>query len=315
MDLRKLQHAATLATEGNFARAAARLHITQSALSQSIARLEAEAGFTLFDRDRNGARPTSAGKSFLASAEALLQHARGLAHEAELMRGCDAGSVSFGFGPVPASALLTQVLSLLAREHPGLTVHARVADSLTLLDDLIGERSEFFVASTTALRHEHRIDVQPLTGFRIGFFVRAGHPLTARRNPRPEEMLVYPLLSVHIAEADRGQARHNLGWKEAAGWPPTIFCDDLHVLRQLLDSSDGILLGPEATVAADCAAGSLVEIHPGGRARPRAAQAAVVTLANRSLSPAAAMVIARLRELVGRQERSTGKPNRRKPHD
>lgn len=298
MDLRKLQHAATLAAEGNFARAAARLHITQSALSQSIARLEAEAGFALFDRDRNGARPTSAGKSFLASAEALLLHARGLAREAELMRGCDAGSVSFGFGPVPASTLLLPALRLLARDHPGLTAHARVADSEALLVDLIEERIEFFVASATALQHEPRIVIRPLASFDIGFFVRAEHPLARKRNIAMQDLLAYPLLSVHIAETDRPLAKRNLGLPSGADWPPTLFCDDIHALRQLALDSDGVLFAPDAAVTTDRRAGLLVKLDPRDRRQGSAAKTSVITLANRSLSPAAAMMIERLRELA-----------------
>lgn len=297
MDLRKLQHAAMLAAEGNFARAAARLHITQSALSQSIARLEAEAGFALFDRDRLGARPTRAGGDFLGRAEALLQHARGLAHEAALMRGCEIGEVGFGFGPVPASTLLLPVLTLLARDYPTLTAHARVADSEALLADLIAERIEFFVASATALQHETRIEIRPLASFDIGFFVRKGHPLAKKRAVAMQDLLAWPLLSVHIAETDRSLAKRSLGLPPGADWPPTLFCDDIHALRQLALDSDGVLFAPDAAVAADCKDGVLVKLKPRDRRQVSAAKVSVITLANRSLSPAAAMLIEQLRSL------------------
>ena len=298
MDLRKLQHAATLATEGNFARAATRLHITQSALSQSIARLEAEAGFALFDRNRLGARPTRAGEAFLQRAEALLQHARGLAHEAALIRGCEIGEVGFGFGPVPASTLLLPVLTQLAREYPKLTAHVRVTDSEALLVDLIEERIEFFVASATALQHEPRITMRPLASFGIGFFVRAEHPLAKKRMVTMQDLLAWPLLSVHIAETDRLLAKRSLGLPPSADWPPTLFCDDIHALRQLAMDSNGVLFAPDAAVIADCVSGVLVQLKPRDRRQGSSAKVSVITLANRSLSPAAAMLIDRLRTLT-----------------
>ena len=294
MDLRKLQHAATLAAEGNFARAATRLHITQSALSQSIARLEAEAGFVLFDRDRHGARTTRAGAAFLERAAVLLQHARGLAHEATLMRGCEVGEVSFGFGPVPASTLLLPLLTMLARDYPRLTAHARVADSEALLADLTGERIEFFVASATALQDESRIVIRPLASFAISFFVRATHPLAKKRRVTMQALLAYPLLSVHIAESDRALAKRNLGLPPGADWPPTLFCDDLHALCQLALDSDGVLLAPDAAVAALCMEDMMVKLKPLDRGQGRGAKVSVITLANRSLSPAAAMLIEKL---------------------
>ncbi len=50
---------------GNFTRAAERLHITQSALSQRVINLEEELGTTLFIRDRKGIRLTDGGEELL----------------------------------------------------------------------------------------------------------------------------------------------------------------------------------------------------------------------------------------------------------
>jgi DNA-binding transcriptional LysR family regulator len=301
MDLRKLQHATMLATERNFARAAARLHITQSALSQSIARLEAEAGFALFDRDRSGANPTSAGRSFLVRAEALLLHARGLEHETSLLRGCNTGTVAFGFGPVPASTLLIPVLAALAREHPAITSNVKVADGRALLEDLIAERIEFFVAASGTLRHRSDIALAPVASFRIGFFVRRKHALTAEHAVSMQDILAFPLLSPHIADIDQGETKKRFGLSPGQPWPPTIFCDDIEALRRLALQSDGVLFGPHAAVAADCVSGRLVELQPKGTGKLGNANVAIVTLGNRSLSPAAAMVISRLKALVQEQ--------------
>jgi DNA-binding transcriptional LysR family regulator len=60
IDLRKLRYFLAVAVESNFGRAAARLHMTQPALSRQIQSLETEVGVRLFERDRQGARLTSA---------------------------------------------------------------------------------------------------------------------------------------------------------------------------------------------------------------------------------------------------------------
>lgn len=72
MDLRKLRYFLAVAAESNFGRAAARLHMTQPALSRQIQSLEAEIGVRLFERDRHGTRLTSAGEQFRKDAEQLL---------------------------------------------------------------------------------------------------------------------------------------------------------------------------------------------------------------------------------------------------
>jgi len=72
-DLRKLRYFVVVADEANFGRAAARLFMTQPALSRQIQSLEAEIGVRLFDRGWQGARLTPAGEQFRDDAEQLLE--------------------------------------------------------------------------------------------------------------------------------------------------------------------------------------------------------------------------------------------------
>src|SRR5258706_2520292 len=71
-----------VASRGSFSAAAESLSYTQSAVSQSVAALEAEMGVALLERDRRGARPTSAGAALLAHTDGIL--ARLDAAEAEV---------------------------------------------------------------------------------------------------------------------------------------------------------------------------------------------------------------------------------------
>ena len=56
---------------GSFSAAAEALSYTQSAVSQAIARLEAETGTTLVVRDRQGIRATAAGATLVEHAETI----------------------------------------------------------------------------------------------------------------------------------------------------------------------------------------------------------------------------------------------------
>src|SRR3546814_9310124 len=67
-----LVHAKSLADEGSFRVAAAKLGLTQPALTKSIQALEAEVGVRLFDRSRKGIAPTAAGAALLRRAAGLL---------------------------------------------------------------------------------------------------------------------------------------------------------------------------------------------------------------------------------------------------
>ena len=73
VELRKLRYFVAVADEANFGRAAARLYMTQPALSRQIRSLEAEIGVRLFDRGWRGARLTPAGEQFCDDAKRLLE--------------------------------------------------------------------------------------------------------------------------------------------------------------------------------------------------------------------------------------------------
>lgn len=90
MELRRFQQFVTLAEEGSFTAAAAKLYMAQSTLSASIAALERHLGVDLVIRGRSGVELTAAGRALLEPArrtiadaasakQAALGHKRGLA--------------------------------------------------------------------------------------------------------------------------------------------------------------------------------------------------------------------------------------------
>lgn len=80
MEIRELQAFTVVADEGSLTAAARRLHLSQSALSQTILSLERQLGVPLLRRYSTGVAVTDAGMILLREARALLaQHDRALA--------------------------------------------------------------------------------------------------------------------------------------------------------------------------------------------------------------------------------------------
>ena len=72
MDLKELNYIVVIADEGSISRAADKLYMAQSSLSQFLFQYEAELGAKLFVRTARGVRPTSAGEVFIDHARQIL---------------------------------------------------------------------------------------------------------------------------------------------------------------------------------------------------------------------------------------------------
>lgn len=285
MDLRSLRHATCLAEEGNYARAALRLNITQPALSRSIQALEAEVGLTLFDRNRSGVTPTAAGELLIAQGTRLLHDQQSLERQLVDMRTGELGDVAVGFGPLAASIIVPPLLIDLAANHPTLTIRTEVQAADLLLEHLESRRLDFFVSVDGLVRPSSQLTVEPLGSVPVALMVRRDHPLANASGIRLEDMRRFPIIG--------GNASEEL--KVAGPWPeivPTIYCDDYHILFQVACASHAIwmtspLLARSLTGGGD----ALVELSIERSVYPPAYGLSIVRLAQRSPSPAVGIVM------------------------
>jgi DNA-binding transcriptional LysR family regulator len=103
---------------GSFSAAAEALDYTQSAVSQAIARLEAETGATLVVRDRRGVRPTVAGAVLLEHAELILAQVRAAEDDVAAVLGIRGGRLRVASFPSAGAALMPQAIASFRRRHP-----------------------------------------------------------------------------------------------------------------------------------------------------------------------------------------------------
>lgn len=97
MDFRQLGYFTTLTECMNFTKAAKKLYIAQSTLSQQIQGLEAEIGVKLLERDSHGVRLTPAGELFLREAKILIQKRQEAVQAVRLLGEDVSGEVKIGF--------------------------------------------------------------------------------------------------------------------------------------------------------------------------------------------------------------------------
>jgi DNA-binding transcriptional LysR family regulator len=132
MEIRELRAFVAVAEEGGLSAAARRLHVSQSALSQTVQSLERQLGIQLLVRDHAGARPTEAGNVLLREARALIsQHDRAMT--AISGPAASAGTLRIGVPLEFPPDLLPAALAELAIAHPGTNVEVRHSSSAAQL--------------------------------------------------------------------------------------------------------------------------------------------------------------------------------------
>lgn len=129
IDPRRLAVLRAVADAGGVLAAASVLHLTPSAVSQHIARLEAETGVTLLDRSRLGGRRavglTAAGRVLVGHAARLADVLTAAEHDLAALTGQVAGPVVVGAFPTAVRHVVAPAAVALSATEPGITVHIR----------------------------------------------------------------------------------------------------------------------------------------------------------------------------------------------
>ncbi len=182
LELRHIRHLIRVADQGNYARAAEELGITQSALTQSIAKLESELGVKLLDRGRFGASATEAGRLLLGRARQIDAEARLATQELEAYKGGSRGDVRIGVGKSLVHGLLPQAIARFTMQRPDVVVTAFEGISGDLFGRLLrGELDLVISAPAPSVSVDPDLSQKALFEQHSVVVVGPTHPLAARQ--------------------------------------------------------------------------------------------------------------------------------------
>jgi DNA-binding transcriptional LysR family regulator len=126
-----------VARERSFTKAAAKLGVSQSALSHTISRLEERLGVRLLTRTTRSVSPTTAGERLLTNAGPRLEEVEAELAAISELRDKPAGTIRITTSDHAANTILIPKLSSLLREYPDIKIEICVDYGLT---DIVADR-------------------------------------------------------------------------------------------------------------------------------------------------------------------------------
>jgi DNA-binding transcriptional LysR family regulator len=178
IELRLLRYFAVVAEELHVGNAAARLYISQPALSQQIRALEDQVGLPLFVRHPRGMELTEAGEVLLQEARELLGGSERLEATVEELRRGRATGLRIGLPPGLSPTLLPELLAPLREREPDARIEVcelTTPEQLAALHD--GSLDLGLVREPV---EDSRLSRRTLLVEALGVGLPAGHPLTQR---------------------------------------------------------------------------------------------------------------------------------------
>jgi DNA-binding transcriptional LysR family regulator len=168
-----------VAREGNVTAAAAKLGLSQPALTKSIRRLEAECGVSLFDRHKRGVALTHYGKALLRHASLIDAECRFAAAEIEALREGHRGQLRIGGGPFWGATLLPRAVAEVNSRFPDLRIIVEIGVNSVIHPKLFdGELDLTVSAAPNDLgRLPSHIVFRQINTIHLRMFARHGHPL------------------------------------------------------------------------------------------------------------------------------------------
>ena len=247
----RLQVFQEVARAGTFAAAAHALDFTPSAVSQQMARLEAEVGAALLVRTPRGVRLTQAGEVLLQRAARILSEVAGARRDLDALAGHGAGQLDFGCA---IGALLHELVGPFRARHPDLELRL-VVDKTHVLAPLLREGELdlallFEADRPVGMDHRRRLhasdeDVVLEELFDDPFVLVVGedHPLATRPEVHLEDLAGELLVGSRSAHgmADLVTACQDRGFEPE-------FCEhwamDYGVMRSFVAMGEGIAVVP-----------------------------------------------------------------------
>lgn len=230
MDLDRLRLFLQIVDSGTMSAASRAVHLTQPALSRTLAQLEASLGTPLFDRRGRGLTLTPAGRALEPKARALLAEAERVAREVSRAAERDYTDLRLGTIDSAATYLMPELVPLLYRAYPGLALRFSSARSGVLLERV--RSAELDLALVAHSGPPPGVVSEAVAPYRLQFVGRKDRYPALAKVTRTADLLSFP-----IVEIEPGHGEPGMRPKDSLSYAIT---GNVHACKALILSGFGV---------------------------------------------------------------------------
>ncbi|HEX6336088.1 MAG TPA: LysR family transcriptional regulator [Jiangellaceae bacterium] len=246
LDVERLRALHAVAKHGSVRGAAEALHVTTSAVSQQVAKLERETGQVMLERHGRGVRLTDAARLLAEHADRILSMVEQAASDLEAIRGAAVGELSIGAFPTAARGLLPPALRALDESQPQLHVRLREMEPHEAVP--LVERGRYDMAIVqdwfnVPLAIPEGLAKAPILDDQADIALPAGHPLASRDRVDLDELSGEPWIGQSPGAICRDWLIHTL---RSRGFEPHLahMADEYATQLALVAAGLGIAVLP-----------------------------------------------------------------------
>ncbi len=205
--LRQLQFFVAVAEQGSVSRAAQRLSISQSSVTEAIKELEADLGVLLFERHPRGLNITHKGHQFLRHATKIMADVSDARRTFTGDTDQAGGRLQLGVTSMVAGYVLSDLLARFRRAYPAVDVSA-IEDNGDYLEHLlVGGELDVAVMVISNLRDRMALQAEILEVSPYRLWLPLGHRLASADTISLEDVAPEPLIMLTIDEIEENTGR------------------------------------------------------------------------------------------------------------
>lgn len=249
MDIHKLQYFISVAETLSFTKAAKKHYISQTAMSQQIASIEAELEVLLFERSKNKVTITAAGEVFLKEAKDILaRYEQAVKKTKDAMSGSE-GSIHLGFSGPTEAEIVYEIVKEFQNKYPYVKIHVSSNDFKQLSVNLEDGIYDVIIALAGEIENFNYIQKLTIKNEQAFLAVSRDHPKAGKKIINAQEIADEKII---MLSEDCGQLNfeHMISTCKKDGYLPNITerVSSIDTLILMIELNRGVSILPRSMI-------------------------------------------------------------------